>query len=112
MSENTLDISRITQHFESLGIRKIEIPEWDAVIYCTPVTVAERTRIFAGLKGENDFEVCVRALIEKARDENGKKLFTAADRPALLQKADADVLITVAAKILNNSAPRADELKN
>lgn len=104
-------LSKITSHFESLGVRTIRVPEWDLSIYATPVTVAERQRIFAGLKGENDYELCIRVLIEKAKDAEGKKLFTIADKPTLLQKADSAVVIRVAAEILS-SGPDSGELKN
>lgn len=104
-------LAKITSHFESLGTRTISVPEWDLTIHTSPVTVAERQRMFAGLKGENDYELCVRVLLEKARDAEGKKLFTLADKPALLQKADSAVVIRVAADILSAGAD-AGELKN
>lgn len=104
-------LAKITSHFESLGVRTIHVPEWDATFYSTPVTVAERQRIFAGTKGENDYELCIRVLLEKARDAEGKKVFTLADKPALLQKADSAVVIRVAAEILSGG-PDAGELKN
>ena len=104
-------LSKITSHFESLGTRTISVPEWDLTIHATPVTVAERQRIFSGIKGENDYELCVRVLLEKARDADGKKLFTLADKPTLLQRADSSVVIRVAAEILSGGAD-AGELKN
>ena len=107
-------LARIASHFESLGVREITVPEWDVSFYVTPVTVAERQRIYAGGKGgDNDFEILVRILIEKARDKDGKRLFTLADKAALMQKADSAVLVRVAGEILSGGdAPRSDELKN
>lgn len=104
-------LAKITSHFDALGTREIRVPEWELTIHATPVTVAERQRIFAGLKGENDYELCVRVLLEKARDAEGKKLFTLADKPTLLQRADSAVVIRVAAEILSGG-PDSGELKN
>jgi hypothetical protein len=105
-------ISRITEHFNSLGIRKLDVPEWGMTIYSTPVTVAERTRIYRNSKGDNDYETVVEILLVKSLDEKGAKLFTAADKPALLQKADSNVCIRVAAWLMSSDTPKADELKN
>lgn len=106
-------ISKITAHFEALGTRELHVPEWGMTIYWTPVTVAERTRIYSGTKGDNDYETVVKILLDKARDADGKKIFTIDDRPALLQRADSSVVIRVAADIMSGGgAPVAKELKN
>jgi hypothetical protein len=103
---------RIRQHFEALGTREIPVPEWGISIYATPVTAAERTKIYAGAKGENDYEVLFKVLLVKARDREGRPLFTLEDKAVLLQKADSSVLIRVAAAIMNADSPPAAELKN
>lgn len=105
-------IDKITQHFDSLNRRSIHIAEWDVTIYSTPVTIAERNRIYKGNKGDNDFDTIINILIVKAQDETGKPLFTIADRPALLNKADASVIAKVAAHIMGADAPNSEELKN
>ena len=110
MSEIT---DRIRAHFQSLGVREFIVPEWDNLtIYSTPVTLAERHRIYAGVKSDNDYEVLAKIIITKAQDKDGAKLFTIADKPALLNAADSSVLIRVAAEIMNGGAPPAAELKN
>lgn len=106
-------LAKITAHFDAIGTRKIEVPEWSLDIYYTAVTVAEKTRIYSGMKGENDYEVLVKILITKARDADGKPLFTLNDKPTLLQHADSAVLIRVCAEIMSGGdSPKADELKN
>lgn len=109
MSEAT---DRIREHFQALGVREISVPEWNMVIFSTPVTLGERHRIYAGIKSENDYEVLAKILIAKAQDKDGNKLFTLEDRPVLLQKADSAIMIRVAAEIMNGAAPPAAELKN
>ena len=109
MSEIT---NRIKTHFEAIGRREIVVPEWDLTIYSTPVTLAEKSRIYAGTKDDNDYEICARVLLVKAQDKDGNKLFTLEDKAVLLQKADSNVLIRVAHDILSSDAPSATELKN
>jgi small-conductance mechanosensitive channel len=104
---------RIKAHFQALGTREIPVPEWETTLYTTPVTLAERHRIYAGVRSENDYEVLAKILIAKARDKDGRPMFTLEDRAVLLQKADSAVLIRVAAEIMNNAAsPPGAELKN
>lgn len=106
-------LAKITAHFDAIGTRKIEVPEWGIEIYTSGVTLAERTRIYANSKGDNDYEILVNILIAKARDANGKPLFTLNDKPTLLQRADSSVLIRVAADIMaGGKQPTVDELKN
>lgn len=109
-------LAKIAAHFDAIGTRKIEVPEWGLDIYTSPVTLAERTRIYAGTKGDNDYDLLVRILITKARDAEGKPMFTLADKATLLQRADSNVLIRVAAEIMSGAStqtpPNADDLKN
>lgn len=106
-------LAKITAHFDAIGTRKIEVPEWGLEIYTTGVTIAERTRIYAGRKGDDDYELLVRILITKALDAAGKPLFTLNDKATLLQRADSAVLIRVAHDIMSGGdAPNAAELKN
>jgi hypothetical protein len=110
MSEIT---DRIKAHFEALGTREIPVPEWGVTIYSTPVTLTERTKIYAGSnKGEVDAEVLAKILITKAQDKDGRKLFTLEDKAVLMQKTASDVLIRVASEILSGPAPSSGELKN
>lgn len=110
MSEIT---DRIAAHFDAIGTRKIEVPEWSLEFYVSPVTLAERTRIYTGSKGDNDYEMLAKILITKACDAQGKKLFSIEDKALLLQRADSAVLIRVAADIMaGGNAPNAGELKN
>ena len=105
-------IDRIKAHFESLGTREIVVPEWGFTIYTSPVTPTERSRIYAGIKGENDYEVLFRVLLIKAKDREGKPLFSLEDKASILQRCDSSILIRVAAEIINGPSPPVDELKN
>lgn len=102
-------IDLITSHFDSLSQGSIEVPEWNTTIYFTPVSIAERNRIYKGSTGDNDYTTLVNILIVKAQDKDGKPLFTKADTPKLLTKADSAVVTRIAAAIM--AGPKADELK-
>lgn len=109
-------LAKIAAHFDAIGTRKIVVPEWNLEIFTSPVTLAERSRIYADNRGDNDYGTLVKILITKARDADGKPLFTLADKATLLQRADSNVLIRVAAEIMSGAAttepPGVDDLKN
>jgi hypothetical protein len=106
-------ISRVRAHFDSLAPKTIIVPEWDGLqIYTTPVTIADQTAIYKGNADADIYEICIEALIVKAKDADGKPLFTIADRPALRNRADPAVIARVAGEILGNKSPKADELGN
>jgi len=104
-------IDRIRDHFNSLGIKRIEVPEWKLTIFATPMTLAEKNRVYRKSK-DSDMELLVDIVLLKATDEAGNKLFTLEHRHTLLNKADSNVVARVANAILSDSAPSVDELKN
>jgi hypothetical protein len=104
-------IDLVREHFSALGTRTIEVPEWKLTVHATPVTLAEKNRLYRKAK-ENDMELLVDVLILKATDKDGKKLFNPEDRVVLLNKADSNVIARVANFILSEAAPSVEELKN
>jgi hypothetical protein len=96
-------IDNAVKHFESLEIKKIEVPEWGdgdepLVIYSKPITLSETSKLYA-LAKDNDVEMLAYVLIYKALDEEGNKIFSLADKKALMEKVDRDVLIRVSSAI-------------
>ncbi len=105
-------IARVRAHFDSLAPKTIIVPEWaDLQIHSTPVTIAERGRIYAG-DTKDEHELVCRIILVKAKDKDGKPLFTLADMPALLHHADPSVLVRVASEIMSGKAPDAQEVGN
>jgi len=104
-------IDLVREHFSSLASKRIEVPEWKITVFAAPMTLAEKNKLYKKSR-ENDMELLVDILIMKAQDENGKKLFEVDHRLTLLNKADSNVVARVANAILNDDAPKADELKN
>lgn len=104
-------IDLVREHFASLGTKRIEVPEWKLTIYATPVTLAEKNKLYRKSR-ENDMELLVDVLILKATNEKGEKLFDPDHRITLLNKADSNIIARVANAILSDEAPKADDLKN
>lgn len=104
-------IDLVREHFNSLGNKRIEVPEWQLVIYASPMTLAEKNRVYKKSVA-SDMDLLVDILIMKAMDEAGKKLFTIEHRVTFLNKADSNVVSRVANEIVSSEAPNLDELKN
>ena len=99
-------IDRVKEHFEAKGIKTIEVAEWGEegkplVIYSKPFTLAEKRNLFKGAKND-DLGVLVDAIVLKARDADGNKIFKLDDKKTLLNNADPDVIARVATDMLNS----------
>lgn len=104
-------IARVRAHYDSIAPKVIIVPEWDNLeIHATSVTLSEQSRIYSNAKEEDVYSSVIEVLIVKAKDAEGKALFTIADRPALLHHSDPAVVVRVASEILNNTTPKAAEL--
>lgn len=105
-------VERAIAHYKDLGSQRLEVPEWGEagkplVVTWTPLTIRERRAIFRPGKPQDDEQLAVDTLIQKARDEAGKPLFTLDDRDQLLHSADARVIARIAMAILRG--PNADD---
>ena len=90
------------EQFSSIQRKQIDVPEWNTTIYAKPLTLAEKRKLYRnlGAKSEDVSSMMVEALIMKAEDKDGKKLFTPDDRYRLMNKVDPDVVSAVATEIL------------
>ena len=107
-------IDNVKAHFDSQEVKILDIPEWGdeegpLKIYVKPLTLAESKRLYK-MATNSDLEVMVNAIILKALDKDGKQLFTIADKPDFMHKADVGVISLVAADILG-SIPSEDAEK-
>ena len=104
-------IDRAKSHFESLGTQSIEVPEWKdddgkpTVIYWNPITLAEKNRLLKKSDSLNDVSLLADILIMKALDKDGKMMFSLEDTIPLMHKTDADVLATIANKMVAAISP-------
>ena len=74
-------------------------------LYWIPLTIADRDRINNVVEAmklgnsESSLDFAVQMVIEKAEDEDGKKLFQSGDRPFLINKLPMSVLLDIMAKM-------------
>lgn len=89
-------IDNVAKHWTSIAaITKLHVPEWELDVHFTRMNAIERQNMLNAVETEGDFPGTVDTLIAKAKDAEGKQLFTLADRPTLLRKADPDVIASV-----------------
>ena len=101
-------LDRAKAHYSGLERSRIEVPEWGEagkplVVTFSPLTIAERRKIFrADNKGvQPDGPIaCVRAVILKACDDKGKRLFDDLAEHDLIHNVDSAVVGRIAAAIL------------
>ena len=108
-------IDRVKAQFEALGIKKIEVAEWGEegkplIIYCSPFTLGEKRNLFKGAKND-DLSVLVDAIVLKAKDSDGNKIFKLDDKLTLLNNADANVIARVATEMLSGNSYEDSEKK-
>ena len=109
-------IDKVETHFETVlsgGLKgPINVPEWDEDIYWkASSTMAEESKVIELTQQNKHTEALVVTLIMKARDKEGKALFTLADRPKLMRVADPKVILRVVTE-MNDSAEEDEMLKN
>jgi len=97
-------IDKAKAHFDSLGIREIEIPEWSEgekvlKVYAKPLTLAEMSKL-QKLAKDDDVALMAYCLIYKALDSEGEKVFDLSDKHAMMHSVDKDVLARVAMEIM------------
>lgn len=105
-------IDNLRAHFSRQQVRVIEVPEWAGddgrplLIYAKPLTLADKQKLRHLALNGGELEVLAQTLIMKAEDECGGRLFTVADKHALMHSVDPDVLARVASHI---TRPRTEE---
>lgn len=97
-------IDRAKKHFSDRQIKEVVVPEWGdengpLVIYSDPVTMAEKNRI-KKRADQNDLEALAFAVILKAKNADGEKIFTIKDKHAFMHSVDANVLTRIAAEVM------------
>jgi hypothetical protein len=99
-------IDRVKEHFESQGVKKIEVAEWGEegqplVIYSKPFSLGEKRGLFKNAKND-DLGVLVDVIVLKAKDAKMvDKIFKLDDKLTLLNSADPEVIARVATEMLN-----------
>jgi|TARA_R110001632_G_scaffold100192_1_gene207269 hypothetical protein len=102
-------IESAKKHFDSLGIKKIEVPEWELTIYAKPLTLAEMSKLQRFAK-DSDVELMAHCVMMKSLNEEGEKIFGLDDKHDLMNHVDKDILSRVAADIMSDD-PEEDQAK-
>ena len=108
-------IDNAKKHFAEQDVKVIEVPEWGEdnqplKIYSKPLTLAETSKLYKMSK-EDDLTMMAYVLIYKALNSNGDKLFDLADKNALLNNVDREVLMRIAQEIMGQE-PIEETKKN
>lgn len=105
-------IERATSHFRdklSAGMNSIAVPEWDCRVYFKgTVTLKEQSRIIELATQGKSVDALIETLIVKARNEDGTRMFSPADRVVLMNEVDPNVVMRVVTEINNLSNEEAD----
>lgn len=100
-----IDKNKITKHYQGLiqgEMREVSVPEWDMTIYFrTANSFAVESKVIELQAQGKIVEALVASLIGKARDKDGKLIFTEADKLMLMNEADPNVIVRVASAINN-----------
>lgn len=92
----------------------IDVPKWKTTIYYWPdMTLAERREIFLLAKQENgntvlDLEAMAVTMIVRARDKDGKRIFSNAEKRELMTEYDPEILAEIVAA-MNNGTVSVEE---
>jgi hypothetical protein len=90
---------KVIEYLKKDRRRSIEIPEFDEMIYFTPVTVLEMEKIMTlSGSGASSKDFHIWSIIEKAEDAEGKKVFTIEDKP-YLEKMDWAIISRISNEI-------------
>ena len=73
-------------------------------IYWHPLTIAERESIMAKSKGDDGNEFALNLMVEKALDENGKRLFQDGHKASLRREVNASILQEIQLAMLNSGS--------
>mgnify|MGYP003132336292 FL=1 len=108
-------IDRAVSHFNSIDIRSMEVEEWadesgTFKIYAKPLTLQESSKLYR-LSKNDDLALLAYALIHKALDENGDKLFTMDDKYKLMNSVDVAVLTKIGTWIMGTDDLETAEKK-
>jgi hypothetical protein len=102
-------IDKAKAHFDKIGAKKIKIPEWDSVIYATPLTLDEK-RILVKFSDGSNAEFGARMIIMKSMDKDGKKVFDLDDKAALMGRTHSGVIEYIVSEINDvNSLEKIEE---
>ena len=101
-------LERIKTHFSSQERSHFYVPEWELDLYMSPLSLREQDKINARGK-ESPYQIAVYALILKAEDEQGEKLFTLDDKVTLLNNVSFMTVEKIITAMFNSGGVEESE---
>jgi len=106
MQNKATTMSKITNHYQTAisdaNMHKVHIKEWDMDIYFrNTYSFKDESRVVELQTQGKVVEALVESLIIKARDKDGNRIFSDADRLTLLNEADPAIITRVCTAISN-----------
>ena len=92
-------LEKATAHFRnqiSGEMKSVDVPEWETKIYFKTVTsLKEEGKVLELSQQGRSVEALVESLVIRARNEDGSRMFTMADKMILMNEVDPKVLIRI-----------------
>lgn len=108
-------IQKATSHYQNQiagEMRSFEVPEWETTIYYRPLsTLKQEAEVVELTKQGKSVEALVVSIIAKARDAEGKLLFSKHDKHALMNEVDPNVILRVANQINGGDLPSIEDIE-
>jgi hypothetical protein len=93
-------LDKATAHFRSQlnnEMTCVDVPEWESKIYFKKIsTLREEAKILELSQAGKTVEALVESIIQRARSEDGSKMFTTVDKVAMMNEVDPKVIIRIA----------------
>lgn len=98
-------------HFAGLGVRQLEVPEWQCTLFCKPLTLSEHEGILreGATAGGREYGYA-KAIIDKAVDADGKPLFDLSHRIYFTKALHAPVVRRIGEWILSGDQAQQEPL--
>lgn len=110
-------INTVAKHYASQQRLIIAVPEWEEngqplEMHVLPMTMAEINMMQKiASKNASNLEQAVNIIVVKAKDKNGKRMFTIKDRDVLMEQADYKVIARIAEQIEERFFGSMDTIK-
>jgi hypothetical protein len=105
-------LDKATAHFRnqiSGEMQSISVPEWDTKIFFkTATSLKEEGKILELTQQGKSVEALVESLISRARNEDGTRIFNAADKVTFMNEVDPKILIRIVGEMNQVSAEELD----
>lgn len=108
-------LNKAKSHFHNIlaqGLQKVEVPEWETTIYYKPATTFAQEQKVMELHHQGKLvEALVETLLTRSLTEDGKKMFTMADKVTLMREVDPTIIVRIVGE-MNNAKDVDDEVGN